>query len=421
MTKTVRTVALLFLAALTVRLLVFAWAFDGFDSKPVEDERGYVELAKSLAGVPRDPPWDIARPRQFTLRTDYCAQQAEGYGPIERRSFRGPVVPLLFEPVVEAGGDLGWMRIVTLLYGSLGAPLLFLALRMSPLGERSFWPAIAYALWPPAVYLSVRALSEAPSQALLLGAMATLCTPRSRCGAFAGALAALSVLARPSALIPAGLLAFATGSKRRAILFAAAFVVVLSPWIMRNWAIHGRPLLTTNTGATLVGGNCQAALDTPHPGKWVDPAYAYYHRIDGPDIPPPLPIWGWSKLSEEASDRRFAADAMTWVRENPGAAAQLEFWKLVRLFDPDQHSEKADAASKAWIGWLTFAPVLLLAVLGLGAWRAELPWTMLLLGTIATALIFYGDVRMRTCADPALLVFAAHGASRLARRREVSP
>jgi hypothetical protein len=64
---------------------------------------------------------------------------------------------------------------------------------------------------------------------------------------------------------------------------------------------------------------------------------------------------------------------------------------------------------------LTFAPVLLLAILGLGAWRTELAWTLLLLGTIATALIFYGDVRMRTCADPALLVFAAYGASRLTR------
>jgi hypothetical protein len=126
-------------------------------------------------------------------------------------------------------------------------------------------------------------------------------------------------------------------------------------------------------------------------------------------------MWGWSTLSEEASDRRFAGDAVRWVVAKPGRAAKLAFWKLVRLFDPDQHSEKADADAKAWIGWLTFAPVLLLVVLGLGAWRTELPWTMLVLGTIATALIFYGDVRMRTCADPALLVFAAHGAARFAR------
>jgi hypothetical protein len=410
--KTARAVALLFVLALTVRLFVVAWTFDGFDPAPVEDERGYVELATAVAGK-QTFFGGSGYPPQFTLwrLADANARHATGVGAVELRSFRGPVVPLLFAPVVAEGGGVGWMRFVSLLCGSLGPPLLFLALRTSPLGDRAWWPAAAYALWPPAVYVSVRAISEAPSQALLIGALATLCLPRSRNGVFAGALAALSVLARPAALIPAGLLVFATGSKKRAALFVATFVVVMSPWVIRNWTIHGRPLLTTNSGVTLVGGNCQAALDAEHPGKWVAPDRVYEGDPDAPD----LGMWGWSNMTEEASDRRFASDAMRWVKAKPGRAATLCFWKLVRLFDPDQHSEKADSASKAWIGWLTFAPVLLLAVLGLGAWRDELPWTMLVLGTIVTALIFYGDVRMRTCADPALLVFAAHGVSRFAR------
>jgi hypothetical protein len=412
-TKTARTVALLFIVALGARLSAFAWAYmprsdtetrgPPYHVEPVEDERGYVDLARAMSGTMRqDGDCLVVQPRQFTLWK----------GDAVRRSIRGPVAPLLFEPVAEAGGYVGWMRIVTVVLGALGAPLLFLALRTSPLGDRAWWPAAAYALWPPAVYVSVRAISEAPSQALLLGALATLCVPRARNGAFSGALAALAVLTRPAALIPAGLLALATGSKKRAALFVAAFVVVMSPWVIRNWTIHGRPLLTTNSGVTLVGGNCQAALDADHPGKWVSPERAYGGDPDAPD----LGMWGWSTMSEEASDRRFASDALGWIRAKPGRAVKLAFWKLVRLFDPDQHSEKADAGAKAWVGWLTFAPVLLLAVLGLGAWRIELPWTMLLLGTIATALIFYGDVRMRTCADPALLVFAAHGASRVAGR-----
>src|SRR5262245_51694562 len=245
-----------------------------------------------------------------------------------RTAFRGPVVPLFFAPVAALGGDIDGMRIVAILLGALGPPLLFLALRNSPLGTRAWWPAAAYALWPPAIYVSVRALSEAPSLAFLLGSLALMAFTSSRAAAGSGALAALSVLARPAALIPAALLAFATGSRRRFLWFVVAFMAVLAPWQIRNWVLHGRPLLTTNTGVTLVGGNCFEALDAPHPGKWLPPERVYGTRLVRPD----LGMWGWSEMSEEESDRRFARDAMSWVGENPRAAAQLCVWKVVRLF-----------------------------------------------------------------------------------------
>lgn len=404
MTKPVRTFVLLFLLAFAVRLGVGLWT--GLSREPVEDENGYVELARCAA--------DLGTLEQRRAPVQY--RTAQGESPIvvsvvpTRTSFRGPLAPVLLAPAIAAGGGVAGMRLISILLGALGPPLLFLALRKSSLGDRAWWPAAAYALWPPAIYVSVRALSEAPSQALLLGGMAALCAPRTRGGIAGGALAALAVLARPAALIPAALLVFATGSRRRAIGFVVAFVAVLAPWEIRNWNLHGRPLLTTNTGVTLVGGNSQAAADAEHPGKWVPPERVYA----GAEDPPDLGMWGWSKLSEEASDRRFAADAVRWVGENPGAAARLAFCKVVRLFDPDPHSEKDDATSKAIVGWLTFAPVLVLAVLG--ARRGETAWWMLVLGTVLTALLFYGDTRMRTCADPALLVLAAHGVTSVARR-----
>jgi hypothetical protein len=407
-TKPARTALWLFALALAVRLAAGTWT--GLGREPVEDERGYADIAQSLAGDyvkgidPLSPRSDYVIWREFDT-----VGRGRGFS---RVSFRAPVVPLFFTPVARFHGGIAAMRLVSILLGALGPPLLFLALRNSPLGTRAWWPAAAYALWPPAVYVSVRALSEAPSQALFLGSLAVLAFTSSRAAAGSGALAALSVLARPAALVPAALLAFATGSRRRFLWFVVAFMAVLAPWQIRNWVLHGRPLMTSNTGVTLVGGNSQAALDAEHPGKWVPPERIYANWRDPPD----LGMWGWSNLSEEASDRRFAADALKWVGENPGAAARLCFWKVVRLFDPDPHSEKDDAAQKAWIGWLTFAPVLVLAIFGARAWRQEWPWTLAVLGTVATAVVFYGDTRMRTCADPALLVFAAHGAVSVARR-----
>ena len=64
-------------------------------------------------------------------------------------------------------------------------------------------------------------------------------------------------------------------------------------------------------------------------------------------------------------------------------------------------------------------PVLLLALVGLvdvrrrpGAW---LPWLAPLGGTLLTAAIFYGDTRMRTAADPTLLLLAAAGVALMVR------
>lgn len=405
MSKPARTCLLLFLLAFAVRIGAGLWT--GMSREPVEDERGYVDYAGSVFGDPikavdfstPDAEYRIWRDYRDGTRGCYC-----------RVSFRSPVVPALFAPVALVGGGVRWMRVVAMLFGALGPPLLFLALRNSRLGDRAWWPAAALALWPPATYVSIRALSEAPSQAFLLGAVALLVSEKKRAAGWAGALAGLAVLARPSALIPAGLLAFAAGSVRRALVFLLVFAVVVDVWVARNWHLHGRPMLTSNSGVTLVGGNSRAAADAEHPGKWVKPELVYGKSDDPPD----LGMWGWSSMNEEASDARFTKDAMTFVRENPGDAMTLCFWKVVRLFDPDPHSGKDDATSKALVGWLTLTPVLVLAVIG--ARRSERVWWMLLAGTVVTAVIFYGDTRMRTCADPALLVFAAYGVVVVAER-----
>ena len=389
MPKPARTAFVLFLLALAVRIALGAWT--GISGPPVEDERGYTLLAASVADG-----------RGFELPVP------DSHAP-PRTSFRAPLVPLLYAPLASLGGGVREFRMLSILIGALGAPLLYLASRRSALGERAAWAGAAYALWPPAVYESVRALAEPPSQALLLGALALLAAPPVWAAAGGGALAALAVLARPSALLPAALVLFAAGSRRRGAAFVLAFVLVLAPWALRNWELHSRPLLTTNSGVTLVGGNCDAALAAEYPGKWAPPQRVYAGREDPPD----LGMWGWSALSEEASDRRFSADAVHWVCEDPFRAVRLGFWKLVRLVDPDPRSEKGDAGAKSIAGWLTLAPVLLLACIG--ARRGERVWWVLLAGTALTALVFYGDTRMRTCADPALLVLAVHGAMRVTR------
>jgi len=227
----------------------------------------------------------------------------------------------------------------------------------------------------------------------------------------------LAVLARPAALLAALLLVPTTGSRRRSLALALGLVAAMAPWLMRNWVVVGSPVLTTNSGVTLVGANCEAALHAKVPGKWLSPDRVYSsHDLDKPD----LGMWGWSELGEVESSRRFAAHALGVVRSQPGRWLTLTGWKLVRLFDPDPRSQKPDAWWKAIVGWLTVTPVLVLVLVG--CWdirrrpRAWLPFLAPLIGTLLTAAIFYGDTRMRTAADPTLLLLAAAGVLELARR-----
>lgn len=399
---TVRRTFALFAAALLVRAA--AAAATGIGGPPVEDEIDYVRIAHQVAeGNGFVLPWSAS----------------DGWGlwgavpETPRTAFRPPALPAVLAPLALLGGDVVAMRWVSIFVGALAAPLAYRALRRTSLGERALWVGAALAAWPPAVYLSLRVLTEPLAQAFLLGSMAVRDDddrrfwPGAR-SVLAGALAGASVLARPAGIVAGVLLAFCRGSLRRTAWFAAGLAVVVGPWVVRNAAIHGRPLLSTNTGVTLVGANSAAAASAEWPGKWLPPDVVYAQAGQPPD----LWMWGWSDLTEAESDRRFTSDAVDWTFANPGAACALAAKKVVRLFDPDQHSAKPDAGLKRLLGWATFAPVLVLAAVGLARARGDpamRPWLAVLAATLIVTVVFYGDVRMRSPADPTLLAIAALG------------
>lgn len=403
-----RSSALLLVVLAGLLARVGAVAVLGIDGPWQGDERGYVLVARSLVAgdgfaLPLPPELAELHPQRSPLT-----------------AFRTPGLPLLLVPLVAFGASDAALRLLTAVVGVTLGPLLLLALRGTRWERVAVWPALALAVWPPLVHLSVHVLTEVWAIALLLGSVHLLGSPddRRRAGV-AGLLAGLAVLLRPAVLPAAGLLLLCAGWRgasrtrsrpwRSVATGLLGLLVVVLPWVVRNAALHGRPLLSTNSGVTLVGANSAAAAGATWPGKWLPPDEVYADSA----TPPDLGMWGWSDLTEEQSDARFAQDARGWIGAHPGEWLRLTGWKVVRLFDPDPRSSKPDARRKAWIGWLTLPPVLLAALLGLlrarRGGRELRPWLALLAGTLVTTCVFYGDTRMRTPADPALLVLATHG------------
>jgi hypothetical protein len=241
-----------------------------------------------------------------------------------------------------------------------------------------------------------------------------------------GALAALAALTRGEALALAPLLllplAFQAGKtwKSRAVIAAVgvgAFVLVLTPWTVRNLIVFEEPvLISTNGSAVFVGSNCDAVYHGDYIGLW---NFNCYGSAPGGDE------------SQEAlayRDRGF-----DYIRDNADRLPLVMAVRFLRVWDfykPGQQAVyetlEGRSVTASRIGLAFYYPLLALAVAGavlLRRRRAPL-WPLLafLLMVSLTAIFVYGVTRFRFAAEPALCVLAAVAvaAAASAMKRRVS-
>lgn len=121
--------------------------------------------------------------------------------------------------------------------------------------------AIAWALFPPAILYPNLLMTESVYTVFLVSA-ATLYTSVNKGRTndlLVGALLGVLTLMRPaSVMLFIGLAAIDLAVNklpRRVVLISIALVIVVTPWIVRNWIVMGEPLLTTSSGINLLIGN----------------------------------------------------------------------------------------------------------------------------------------------------------------------
>jgi hypothetical protein len=227
-----RTLAFLALGAIAVRL-VYLLAF-ARDYEPVSDADHYRTIATAFAdgnGISTEFPFTYLHPTAFR--------------PPLYPAFLG-VVSWFTDAPVGAGQilNVATSALVVVLAALLGAHIA---------GRRGAVAAgVAVAVYPPLLANDVVLLSEPLSQALLLGMILLLVRARP---AWAGVACGLLVLTRPSAqllvVIVAAWLVWRAGW-RAAARFGAVAVVVVAPWIVRNWVLIGEPVVVSSNGFNLV-------------------------------------------------------------------------------------------------------------------------------------------------------------------------
>ena len=307
-----RTLALLGAGAVGVRLVYLA-AFAG-DYKPRSDANHYQAIASAFAngdGISARFPFTYQHPT----------------------AFRPPVYPALLGAFYwVTGAHVGVGQLVNV---ALGTTVVVLAALLGAHigGYRAGVAAgIAVGVYPPLLANDVVLLSEPLSLVLLLAMILLLVRNRP---AWAGAACGFLVLTRPSAqllvVVVAAWLVRRAGW-RAAARFGAVSIVVVAPWVVRNWVLVGAPTIVTSNGFNLVSTYSDEALASK---GFADAVFdSLFTRIN------------LTHRNEVELDNAYRDDALDDVRDRPTIPLLVVRHNLARYFelrpDVNESAERSD-------------------------------------------------------------------------------
>jgi 4-amino-4-deoxy-L-arabinose transferase-like glycosyltransferase len=296
------------------------------------------------------------------------------------RRVGGPRVGLIAAGIAAVYPAL-WMLDGSLRSESLYLPLVALVMLLSyRLLDAPTWPRAA--LLGLAIGFAALTRGEAVFLVLLLGIPVLLLVPRS-------------------------------GRLRLAAAVVAGCLLVVGPWLARNWITFDRPTaISTNEGGLLAGANCRAAYHGPLIGSW-------------PCFPRNDPRWG---ENEAVISGHLRSRALDYAGDHAGRVPAVAGVRVLRVWDlwspadaarlessvADRHLRAQQAAMAALYLLIPFA-----AAGAIVLRRRGRPLRILLVPVLFVTLVgalTYGSTRFRVAAEPALVVLAAVAVAELLDR-----
>ena len=342
----------------------------------------------------------------------------------------GPLTSLLMAPVSFGPHYQNWQRLVTVV---CGVALLWVLARFAI--EISTRRVAVVAVWIAALYPNFwmndgLVMSESISVLLvalsLWAAWRAVQRPGRSADVMLGVSLGLAVLARSELVVCAPLvILWVVWSRRKestvwkpALLTSAVVLGVLAPWVTFNMVRFERAVvLTTNDGTTLLGANCPDTYSGSVIGGWT------IDCVSGrPDYDP----------AEEPSVRsaRQRSQALSFVAHHLGSTPKVVAARVLRTLDlyglGNLVQQDVGEERPRWAVWLGIGMFWLLAPLAaVGARFAQRPQRLLLvapfLSVLVTTVLFYGAHRIRSSAEPSIVLLAAIAVSQILDRRRTVP
>lgn len=338
---------------------------------------------------------------------------AAGQGPIDSPTVRAgtdPLYPAILSVGIYLGLDdttaiLRFGRIINTLCALCSIALLAMIGRHFISVRAGLAAAAILAIDPILLFFNGLVLTETLYITLLLASVYGLTRfghlPRARWALVAGLALGLGTLTRSTnLLLPVAFLPFVVlfshghrSTQRRAVMmFILGVVVCLVPPVMRNYRMLGH-LVPVRTGG---GASLLEAF-----GPWADGGPGM-DRIEYPPVP--------ADADEYARDQSHREAAIDWIRKHPGQVIRLARAKLARTWSVTINAPGYSSPVYQGIGWLTVAPIYLLAAVGIYLLRKRpvVVWLCLTPALYFSCIhmVFVGSVRYRLPAMPLLFLLA---------------
>ena len=329
-----------------------------------------------------------------------------------------PAYPVVLAGAIKLGidGDTGW-RLLGALFGGLtvlGIGLLGRRVGGAALGLVA--AAIA-AIYPLMIAVDGALLAETLYGPIVAFTLVVAWDLGERPAVWRAALVgvgiALATLTRSEALLLLPLLGLplawrGPGGRVRWLRLGAvvaACAVVMAPWVIRNWSVFDRPLLSTNDGALLAWTNCDQT---------------YHGRYLGYLVPECAPVVTGDE-AEQAS--KLSDHGLDYARDHAGrlpvvmGARLLGTWSF---YDPFRFPDPGRSETVLRIGIFFYYALVPLAVIGVVALRRRGRSLLVLLAPIGVvclvAMATYTSLRLRYLAEIPFVVLAAAGVVALSSR-----
>jgi 4-amino-4-deoxy-L-arabinose transferase-like glycosyltransferase len=317
-------------------------------------------------------------------------------------------------------------RILNLLLGGISILLCYATAQEAGLGRTG--RLLAAAIWALDVSASVYTVYLAKENLmtpLMLGviwcALRMMKSPSWKvvagCGALFGVLALVGNAALCLASVVVVALYYAPVSTRRKIAASVLIVLVAAavtaPWLARNRAVLGAPVLNTNGGFNLYLGNNPAAT-----GQFISIA----------ETPQGKNWRGMHKASEVQSSETLKRDAIAWIESHPARFLSLALHKAAYFWAPPIHEGKgheSKTAKSARVVW-TIQFILIVAA-AIGSLLLHRLWNrpmailwIAVLSYTAVHMLFYVIIRYRMPIMPVMGILAALTIEAIAPFRRLS-
>jgi 4-amino-4-deoxy-L-arabinose transferase-like glycosyltransferase len=192
------------------------------------------------------------------------------------------------------------------------------------------------------------------------------------------------------------------------VIILLPILLLITPWIVRNYVVFGELVMATNLGYTFWGiHNPETFSDETLMGKWDPPDDTVRNAGQNPAGQNPAgqdPAHRY--LSEPEWNRYLLQQGLQTIRKNLSAMPRLELYKLCKLI-------LSDGAIRQLLRfpWLYLFVFGLIFMLTSGNHRPFLILYVLIAYSILTTLVFYTCERLRMYIDPVFYTIASYGLS----------